>query len=366
MNGAVLNGVFPGAVLLVAHRGEIVFHLPFGVSDIFSGNKVSTDSIFDLASLTKPLATALIVMVLVERGILSLDTRLGDILHDVRCRYKSSITIDQLLRHRSGLPAHRPFYQGLSPVPSRENRRLLRKLVIEEPLLSMPGSDEIYSDLGYILLCWVIEDVTKNRLDINLYKALYLPLNIQDLFFVDLNDSGIVPDRDEHFFAAGNGAGKKSFVATEICPWRKKILCGEVHDDNAWVAGGVEGHAGLFGTACGVWKILNILLSVMSDRYDFSFPISKRTLLDFVTKGESGGMVAGFDTPSPSGSSSGRYLSSSSIGHLGFTGTSFWLDPENDLIAILMTNRVHLGRDNVKIKHFRPFIHDLIAESTIV
>ena len=145
-------------------------------------------------------------------------------------------------------------------------------------------------------------------------------------------------------------------VKTQDCPWRKKLLVGEVEDENAWAAGGVEGHAGLFGTALAVHRLcLEIMAAVQGQAGQV---LSARVMADFVEKRAGFGRVCGFDTPSKEGSSAGSYYSSASLGHLGFTGTSFWMDPVNHKIIILLTNRVHPSRDNVKIREFRPKIHD--------
>lgn len=345
MEQGVKDGVFPGAVLLCAKGRKILFHHAYGVSDIKEGQRMQTNSIFDLASLTKPLATATALSVLIKEGKVFLDTVLKDVIPEVENSSKSGITIDMLLRHTSGLPAHREFYRSMVK-PGANPETLLRNLILKEPLVSEPGDCQVYSDLGYMFLSWVIENLSGKRLDRYVREKIYTPLRIKDLFFIDLK-AGVGFER------------KQRIVSTQTCPWRRKTLNGEVEDENAWAAGGIEGHAGLFGDALSVHAMCSEFLAALQHKQ--TRVIDPDLFLSFVSKNQARDMVAGFDTPSKVGSSSGHYFSSRSIGHLGFTGTSFWIDPEPGLIVILLTNRVHPSRGNVQIKKFRPKIHDLAA-----
>jgi len=361
MQRAVNNKVFPGAVLLVSYRDEVLFHQPFGLADIASGQLMKTDSLFDLASLTKPLATALCVMKLVECRAIFVDQRLGQILNESCGTDKADITVDQLLRHTSGLPAHRPFYEMVITGQEGLRRTLMRQSVLQEPLIEKPGERQIYSDLGYMLLAWIIERVSGSQIDQFACEKLYEPAAIRDLFFMQIDPkirSGCKNSKERSDLKE-----LKRFVSTERCPWRKKMLRAEVHDDNAWAVGGFDGHAGLFGTASAVWQLLIQLMYIMHGKK--SGLIDKDILREFLTKKSGWEMVAGFDTPSLSGSSAGRYFSSESIGHLGFTGTSFWMDPLQSLIVVLLSNRVHPSRENQKIKEFRPEIHDMIVKTLL-
>jgi len=347
MNKGIAGSVFPGAVLLCARGSEILFHEAYGVANLMDLRPIQKNDIFDLASLTKPLATAIAVSLLVKSGNISLDTLLGDILPDLKKTSKSVVSIDMLLRHTSGLPAHREFFKTIIRKQGRENissRQLLRKLILSEPLDAEPGFKQVYSDLGYILLSWVIEIVSRQRLDEFVRENIYEPLGIRDLFFIDLN---------------GELIQKNRLVSTQTCPWRRKTLTGEVEDDNAWAAGGIEGHAGLFGSATAIHSLCCEILSALC--HGTPLILDPDLFTSFVTKEEGRDMVAGFDTPSKDKSSAGHFFSPSSVGHLGFTGTSFWIDPTSGLIVILLTNRVHPSRANQKIRSFRPRLHDLIS-----
>jgi CubicO group peptidase (beta-lactamase class C family) len=179
------------------------------------------------------------------------------------------------------------------------------------------------------------------------YEQIYSPLGIEDLFFLPLGvDTGTsVPSR-------------KLCAATQACPWRKRVLKGEVDDDNAWAAGGIEGHAGLFGTAGAVHDLCREIMNAVQNRP--AKILDPDIIREMASRKNQYEMTAGFDTPAKKNSSSGRYFSAASLGHLGFTGTSFWMDPKNSFMVIFLTNRVHPSRSNMGIKEFRPRLHDLL------
>lgn len=343
MESAVKSSVFPGAVLLVSKNADILLHRAFGVADLSSLEPVSSDTLFDLASLTKPLATTMAVLHLVQEKKLFLDKNLGDFFFGIVGPDKAGITIDDLLRHCSGLPAHRPFYEDLVKISKKERRENLRKWILNEELVYQPRANELYSDLGFILLAWVVERIAGQRLDFYVKDKIYIPLGLDTLRFREVGNPLV-----------------QGVAATENCPWRGLILKGEVHDDNAWAVGGIEGHAGLFGTAFDVWVLLKEIMDALSGKTNL---IDKDILGKLIFKKSGFERVAGFDTPSGKNSSSGHFFSSNSLGHLGFTGTSFWMDPLQQVIVVLLTNRVHPSRSNQKLRKFRPFIHDLIMES---
>ena len=244
MEDAVGTSVFPGAVLLVAKGADILFHQAFGVADLRSREPVSLDTLFDLASLTKPLATTMALIHLVQKNQLCLKQTLGDLLPGVTDHDKTCITVEDLLRHRSGLPAHRPYYAQIVKIPEKERQDRLRRLILNEPLVYPPKQGELYSDLGFILLAWIVERIADRRLDLYVAANVYLPLGIEGLCFIP--------------------SGRPltcGVAATEHCPWRGRVLKGEVHDDNAWAAGGIEGHAGLFGTASDIRTLLGEIMA---------------------------------------------------------------------------------------------------------
>jgi len=256
-----------------------------------------------------------------------------------------------LLRHTSGLPAYKEFYKSILP-QDMDSKTRLRNLLICEPLENKMDQVQVYSDLGFMILAWVIETVTPHCLNHYVARSIYRPLNLDALFFIDLLNLES-PDQ----------IGNPHFAATQKCPWRKKVLIGEVDDDNAWAVGGVDGHAGLFGNAVSVHRVCKEILDALLDRDPVI--LSSGVIQTFIKKKNNFEMVAGFDTPAKHKSSSGIGFSHSSIGHLGFTGTSFWIDPETSLIVVFLTNRVHPLRDNEGIKKFRPKLHDLITSQLL-
>jgi CubicO group peptidase (beta-lactamase class C family) len=199
-----------------------------------------------------------------------------------------------------------------------------------------------------MILEWMVEHVSGKRLDLFVSEFIYAPLGIENLFFVDLND----PKK------------RGQFAATEKCPWREILLSGQVHDENAYAAGGIEGHAGLFGTATAVHQLLMTLLSA----YHGESPENRfqtELVRAFFRRSPGSDKALGFDTPALKDSSAGRLFSKNSVGHLGFTGTSFWMDLDRRIIVILLTNRVHPTRDNQAIRAFRPRLHDAVMESIL-
>jgi CubicO group peptidase (beta-lactamase class C family) len=349
MKDAVSGNVFPGGVLLVSLGGEVVFFEAYGVENLNTGKPVTKDTVFDLASLTKPLATTLAVMKLIQRSSLTLNQNLGSILPPFKNTDKEKIRIEQLLYHNSGLPDYRPYYKMMQDLKPGQRKDALRELLVKEPLVHPPGRQVVYSDLGFMVLCWVVETASEIRLDHFVLENIYLPLNLKSLFFVPVDKN----------------PPQVSFAATERCPWRGILLEGVVHDDNAYSAGGIEGHAGLFGTAKDVF---NLLLELSASyrgeaaKKLFDSDLTRR----FLHRNKRTGRALGFDTPSSVDSSCGRFFSKKTVGHLGFTGTSFWMDLDRNMMVILFTNRIHPSRDNNRIKIFRPILHDAVMENFII
>lgn len=346
MRQAIAEKIFPGGVLLVSQKGETVFFNAYGITHLISGVPVAPDTIFDLASLSKPLSTTLAVMRLIQHGQIELEDRLDRILPEFEHSAKAGIKIKNLLYHNSGLPDYRPYYKILAGIEPDSRRSALRKLLVQEPLINPIGKAVCYSDLGFMILAWVIEHVSDQRLDHYVADEIYQPLGLKHLFFISDDVAKV----------------RGPFAATENCPWRNKIIEGQVHDENAYVVGGIEGHAGLFGTADNVHRLLAELLSIYHG--ERKSEIFHRDLLRRFFKRLPGTDKAlGFDTPSQANSSCGHGFSQASVGHLGFTGTSFWMDLERSVIVILLTNRVHPSRENEGIKKFRPEIHDAVMET---
>lgn len=350
MRRGVVEGVFPGGVLLVGNGDAVVFHEAFGRADLWDGSPVTTETVFDLASLTKPLATTLAVVKLAMVNPDIMTAPVADLLRPSLSPRPFSIgkaTVAHLLSHTSGLPAHRPYYLEMVKIPPTKRRRWLLSALLGEPLLHPVGEKTLYSDLGFMLLQSIVESLTRTHLDRLLRKAVYGPLNLESSLF----------------FPRPDLMRRRRFAATEQCPWRGKPMKGEVHDENAWALGGVAGHAGLFGTASGVYLMLRHLLIVRDTPELVHSPFSPRLIRAFLEPYKESGRALGFDMPSPVGSSCGRYFSANSVGHLGFTGTSFWIDLDRKALVVLLTNRVHPSRRNLRIRGFRPMLHDTIMRA---
>lgn len=347
----VREEVYPGAVLLVSRDGTPLIQEAVGcLSLVPECINMSKDTIFDLASLTKPLATTLAIMNLVDRRAIGLDQPLSELLFENHLGEKSNLTLRLLLSHSAGLKDWRPYYLDLEKNAKTQRKGLLRSRVIEEPFIYRPGSDSVYSDLGFIIIEWVIEEVTGLSLPDLVARDFYEPLSLERTFFNEGNKQSLTL--------------KAEIAATEDCPWRKKILQGVVHDENAFAAGGVSGHAGLFSTAFEVFLIVNMLIEhYKGKRSDFFRPGVVKEFFRRQDIVDGSSWALGWDTPSNDDSSSGRYFSPNSIGHLGFSGTSIWMDLDRDVIVILLTNRVHPTRNNSKIKVFRPRLHNIVMES---
>jgi CubicO group peptidase (beta-lactamase class C family) len=346
MKQAVAKEIFPGGVLLVSEKGAVIFSEAYGFARLSPQVLMTRQTIFDLASLSKPLSTTLAVMRLIQRGQIKLEEPLGRILSEFESTEKAGIKIKNLLYHDSGLPDYRPYYRALEGIDRKSRRSALRKFLVQEPLVNPIGKAVCYSDLGFMILGWVIEHLSDQRLDHFVADEIYQPLGLKNLFYISGN------------LAKARGP----FAATENCPWRNKIIEGQVHDENAYVVGGIEGHAGLFGTADNVHRLLAELLSIYHG--EKKSKIFRRDLLQQFFKRLPGTDKAlGFDAPRLGDASCGHGFSQTSVGHLGFTGTSFWMDLKRSVIVILLTNRVHPSRQNEGIKEFRPEIHDAVMDT---
>ncbi|MFP7754177.1 serine hydrolase domain-containing protein [Thermodesulfobacteriota bacterium B35] len=350
----VAEGVFPGvaAGMVLGERGNrqtIVRTAGRTGTDGDNRMTVTEDTLFDLASLTKPLATALIIFALIDEGKLSLHDPLTRFIDPGEGRL-AEIDLDMLLTHSSGLAAYRPYYQRFRPVVEPGNSDALVRAILADPLEYEPGSECRYSDLGFILLGRVIEQVSGLGLDECFSRYISGPLDLEeDIFFLRLTGS-------RHRLAG------RSIAATENCPWRGRVLTGEVHDEHCWLMDGVSGHAGLFGTVGAVLTMCTRILDQWQGRGESG---AHALATGLQRKYRDRTWCRGFDMPSPQGSSGGHLLSRHSIGHLGYTGTSFWIDPEKKVIMVLLSNRVHPDRSNRKIRRFRPRFHDTLLHTVL-
>lgn len=341
-------GVAPALAVAASKglQGE-VFTWYAGSLDHESGPACGPETVFDLASLTKPLTTTLWCLRLAQAGRLNLDTEIGEYLNVSSASLKR-VPLWRLLSHTSGLAAHQEYFRGLGPHTLRRgtfelSRASVRRMVCSSELATTPGEAETYSDVGYLLLEMVCESVDE-RLATAWPK---LPGHSESAL---------------HFRPVSASLDNSTVAATEQCPWRNELLRGAVHDDNCWTMGGLAGHAGLFGRLQDVHEAGQAWLSALQGEQE-PLGIGSDLIRRMVDPGimhMNGTRVLGWDTPSPGRSSAGRYFGRRSIGHLGFTGTSLWIDPDAEIVVTFLSNRVCPSRDDIRIRGLRPEVHDLV------
>jgi CubicO group peptidase (beta-lactamase class C family) len=345
----VAGRVYPGAVLAIGLQGRLAI-LPAGrLTYAADSAPVAAETIYDIASLTKVVATTAMAMILVDRGLLQVDLPAAGFLPDFVPPYDNSedplwsargeVTVRHLLAHTSGLPAYEKFY-----VRARRREHVLEE-AISLPLEEPPGAKTVYSDVGFILLGEILERLAQEPLDAFCQREIFGPLEMRSTCFNPPEGlrSRIAPTEQDDLF-------------------RKRLICGEVQDENAWVMGGVAGHAGLFSIAGDLASFSQMMLE--EGRAGSRQLIRSQTIGEFTRayaaqQGSARGL--GWDKPGAP-SSSGRHFSTASFGHLGYTGTSLWIDPEKQLFVVLLTNRIHPARANDAIRTLRPALHDSIVE----
>ncbi len=345
---AIKQGVFPGACLAVGTPKKSLFKKHYGWAERFPvERKLSLKTYFDIASLTKPLVTTLLTMMFVEKNLLALDASVSKYFSSWKKEPYGQIQIKHLLQHTSGLPAWKPYFENLMPALIEsgnfdEIRKELTGKILKESLEFGTGKSRVYSDLGFILLGLILEKIAEKPLDKLFEEWIAKPLKLQHSFFVRWNQ------KPKH--------KRVEFATTSKCLIRRKILAGEVDDPHAWLLGGVAGHAGLFSSLSDLISLAEEILLMDADK---SKLIKKETFRRFVDEK----IPLGWDTPSPEGSQAGGLFSKNTIGHLGFTGCSIWIDLLKKSYVILLTNRVHLDPKNEQIKLFRPMIHELVLKT---
>jgi CubicO group peptidase (beta-lactamase class C family) len=358
MEAGIADGVFPGGALLVRARGKAV-HLSFHGHRSLEplGGPVDAATCFDLASLTKVLATTPLVLLSIQRGRLRLDSPAHHFLEGYKGQDREAVSVRMLLDHSSGLPTWRPYHERLKSLAGETwlatftGQKAVRRMVAAEPPEVQPGSRTLYSDLGFMLLDWILEGINGQPLDELFSDWLAAPLSLGSLFFVDLKS----PEKTARVRSG------HAFAATEHCPWRGRPLIGEVHDENTYAMGGVSGQAGLFGTIEDVAALAEAWLGSFLHGDGF---FESRLVREFwqISRVPGSTRALGFDTPSAGVSQAGRRFGPRTVGHLGFTGTSLWIDPDRELIVVLLTNRIHPTRKNESIRLFRPVLHERVAD----
>ena len=339
INIGISDGVFPGSVLLVSKSESIIYENTYGnfTYDRLS-KKVNINTIFDLASLTKIVSTTTAAMICIDRGLFKLSDKVVKYIPRFGNHGKKIITIKNLLLHNSGLPAYKRFYKFC------ENSDDVINDIYNTELIYKTGSKTVYSDLSMIVLQKVIEKVTGKSLDEFSKENIFDPLEMKSTMFNP-------PD-----------SIKQNIALTEFDDyWRHRQLQGEVHDETAALLNGVSGNAGLFSNSEDLSNFLTMILN--KGTFKRKRIINENTVLLFTTKQPNSARALGWDIKSPIKSSAGNLFSLKSFGHTGYTGTSFWVDPQKKLFVIFLTNRVYPTRNNTKIIKFRPKLHNEIIET---
>ncbi len=358
---AIAAKAFPGATLAIGYRGKVSIHAFGHLSYDAKSPATVANTIYDVASLTKVVATTTIVEKLAEGDFpvgIDLDAKVERYLpewaptgsspsalsgffkenpNDLAWRHK--VTVRHLLTHTSGLPAFKEYWR------TTQNRHDALSRIFAEPLEYEPGTKEVYSDLGIILLAEIIERLTGKPLDALASADIFFPLDMKNTMFRP--SQKLWP----------------SIAPTEVDNnLRHKLVQGEVHDENAFVLGGVSGHAGLFSTAPDLAAFCQMQLN--AGVYAHHRILKRATIAQFTKPQElsSGTRTLGWAVPTDGGSS-GHYFSKNSFGHTGFTGTSIWIDPERQLFVVFLTNRVNPTRENTQIQQVRPALHDAVVQA---
>jgi serine-type D-Ala-D-Ala carboxypeptidase len=366
INTAVDMGVFPGAVVLVKQAGKVLYRRAVGYRSLEPmQTSLNEETLFDVASLTKPLATTLAFLLLVKQKRLSLDDRVSRFFPNFGVYGKMPITFRHLLSHSSGLPAWRPYYKEILARETKGKklgwlgtsaaREFVYTELQREKLDATPGQRAVYSDLGFILLGAAVESIGGMGLDQYCQDKIFRPLGLRSTTFMNM----------ERMRLRKLQPVLECFAPTERCVWRKRIICGEVHDDNAYAMGGVSGHAGLFSSVDDIDRLVSVLLACYRGEHAFLPAPLMRECWTPTHSVPGSTWALGWDTPSPKGSSTGGLFSPRSVGHLGFTGASLWIDLDRQIHVIMLSNRVHPRRSNDKIHAFRPVLHDTIMRTVL-
>ncbi len=330
-------GDFPSAVYIVAENGVAIFADAAGDAVCEPETRAATlETIYDLASLTKPLVTGLLCARLVESGELRLDNTVAQYLPDFDRADKHHITVRELLTHTSGLPAWRPLY-----LTARDKEGALAAIA-NEKLVYKTGKRVAYSDLGFILLGFLIQQITGTSLEELTRKMVIDPLRLRSTCFNPSSDlkGDIAASETGNAYEMAMCEGDFSSTAPESrrASWRKQIIWGEVHDANAHFLGGAAGHAGLFSTASETLRLANQFIGGQSEL------LSRETCELFrqnLTKALNEARSFGWQLAATKDSTAGPALPPDAFGHTGFTGTSCWIDAERERVFILLTNRTH-------------------------
>lgn len=370
MDKAVEDGVFPGAVLLVGKNGEEVYRRVVGtrsqkrVKDE-TPRPMHAEMVFDVASLTQQVVTTTILMKLAASGSFKLDERVSRYLQWFSVGGKAAITIENLLNHTAGFPAWQPFYEELhrqhtgsrmGVLTSRGAKEHIYNALNRYQIKTKPGTREVYSDLGFMVLGHLIEVLTGVPLNKSAANLVFKPFGLQSTNFIDLamiKRRGLQPVLD-------------MIAPTEECSWRKRVLCGEVHEDNAWAMGGIAGHAGLFSSGPDLLQFGQEMLRAYYGEAGCIKPTAVRAFWELTSQQEGDRSFAlGWQRAAKSAGLEDCGFSNTAVGNNSFTGCSLWIDPATASTIVLVSNRIHPTRSNKKINDFRKELFSTINQALV-
>ena len=368
LDKAIEGAEIPGAVVIarMPREGEVLeFAWAQGLSVMRPERlPMKRETIFDLASLTKNIATTTALMWLVDEGLVALDDPVAKYLPAFGERDKEGVTPRHLLTHSAGLKPWRGYHElmlekerrtGEQSICTPEGREWILDRVLRSALVHEPGEAAVYGDLDFIALGALVEHVSGQSFESFCASRIFEPIGMKETGFLPLGPR----------VAQGEGlpdGQRRRIAATENCPWRKRVLWGQVHDPNAYAMGGVAGHAGLFAPADDIMRFAQAFVDAWHGRGNLLPPALVREFSERQELPQNSDWALGWDTPTAGQSSSGQYFSENSVGHLGFTGTSLWIDLEREAIVVMLTNRVHLVAKKSQFG-LRPLVHDAIREA---
>jgi CubicO group peptidase (beta-lactamase class C family) len=324
VNNAIRDSVFPGAIVGIVKDGVLAYNRGYGYQDYSKTQDVQPTDVYDVASITKVMATTAATMKLIDEDELSLDSKVAEFFPEFDTDDKKKITVRDILLHQSGLPPFRVY------IDSIQTRKEIINAIKNEPLTYEPGSKYVYSDLGMILLGEIIHEVSGQSLDRYTRNEFYFPMNMYSTFF--------------------NPASTSRWLVSRISPteidtvFNRGLVRARVHDERAFFMDGVAGHAGLFSSSIDMAKFSTMLMN--GGVYSGRRYLKAETIEQFTTlQSQLSGRGLGFDRKSPNGfTTAGQLASNDTFGHLGFTGTSLWIDREKNMAVILLTNRTYPNR----------------------
>ncbi len=349
IQNAIAEEIFPGGVLLVVQKGEVKYWQGFGRFDYDKNAiEVRANTVYDLASLTKVLATAPAILKLTDDGKIRLNQPLADFYPELAGEPLGQATIADLLAHQSGLPAWKPLYREC------RNREEVIRAILRTPLKYPTGRQCVYSDLGFILLGDIVERVSGLQLDTYCRDLIFQPLGLESLHFRPVTENHLSETK----------RSLRLYPPTGWDEFRQRTVQGEVNDTNCYAMNGVAGHAGLFGNAPDVAAMGQLFLN--NGIYNTSRLLKCRTARLAVQpyRPQISSRWLGWDAPTPDGST-GKYFSQESFGHLGFTGTSLWVDPQKELIVVFLSNRTHPDPAKNEMGEFRRELHNRVVKALL-